>query len=36
MIQWIDNSVTIRDRDTGEQEKIKKENIVDFIKEKLT
>ncbi len=30
-----DNSVTIRDRDTGTQERIKKENIVSYIKEKL-
>jgi glycyl-tRNA synthetase len=30
-----DNAVTIRDRDTGKQERIKKENIVDYIKERL-
>ena len=30
-----DDSVTIRDRDTGEQERIKKEEIVNYIKEKL-
>jgi glycyl-tRNA synthetase len=30
-----DDSVTIRDRDTGKQERIKKENIVSYIKEKL-
>jgi len=30
-----DNSVTIRDRDTGKQERIKKEEIVEYIKERL-
>jgi len=30
-----DNSVTIRDRDTGKQERIKKEDIVKYIKEKM-
>ncbi|MDE2030867.1 MAG: glycine--tRNA ligase [Patescibacteria group bacterium] len=30
-----DDSVTIRDRDTGMQERIKKEDIVDYIKDKL-
>lgn len=30
-----DDSVTIRDRDTGLQERIKKENLVDYIKEKM-
>lgn len=30
-----DGSVTIRDRDTGTQERIKKEDIVDYIKNKL-
>jgi len=30
-----DNSVTIRDRDTGKQERIKKENIVEYIKERM-
>jgi len=30
-----DDSVTIRDRDTGKQERIKKEDIVDYIKDKL-
>ena len=30
-----DNSVTIRDRDTGKQERIKKEEIIDYIKEKM-
>jgi len=30
-----DNSVTIRDRDTGLQERIKKEDIVNYIKEKM-
>ncbi len=30
-----DDSVTIRDRDTGTQERIKKEDIIDYIKEKL-
>jgi glycyl-tRNA synthetase len=30
-----DNSVTIRDRDTGKQERIKKEDIVRYIKESL-
>ena len=30
-----DDSVTIRDRDTGQQVRIKKENIVSYIKEKL-
>lgn len=30
-----DDSVTIRDRDTGKQERIKKEDIVDYIKEKM-
>ena len=31
-----DDSVTIRDRDTGKQERIKKEDIVSYIKEKLS
>ena len=31
-----DDSVTIRDRDTGKQERIKKEDIVNYIKEKLS
>jgi len=30
-----DNSVTIRDRDTGKQERIKKEEIVSYIKDKM-
>ncbi|HAQ02467.1 glycine--tRNA ligase [Candidatus Nomurabacteria bacterium RIFOXYC2_FULL_36_8] len=30
-----DDSVTIRDRDTGQQERIKKEDIVDYIKERM-
>lgn len=30
-----DDSVTIRDRDTGKQERIKKDEIVSYIKEKL-
>ena len=30
-----DNAVTIRDRDTGTQERIKKEDIIEYIKEKL-
>ena len=30
-----DDSVTIRDRDTGKQERIKKEDIVKYIKEKM-
>ena len=30
-----DDSVTIRDRDGGKQERIKKEDIVDYIKEKM-
>lgn len=30
-----DDSVTIRDRDTGNQERIKQDEIVDYIKEKL-
>jgi len=30
-----DNSVTVRDRDTGTQERIKKEEIVDYIKDKI-
>jgi glycyl-tRNA synthetase len=30
-----DDSVTIRDRDTGQQERIKKEDIVDYIKDKM-
>ena len=30
-----DDSVTIRDRDTGKQERIKKEDIVDYIKDKM-
>jgi glycyl-tRNA synthetase len=30
-----DNSVTIRDRDTGKQERIKKENIVNYIKDRM-
>lgn len=31
-----DDSVTIRDRDTGKQERVKKDKIVDYIKEKLS
>jgi glycyl-tRNA synthetase len=30
-----DDSVTIRDRDTGKQERIKKEKIIDYIKDKI-
>ena len=30
-----DDSVTIRDRDTGSQDRIKKTEIIDYIKEKL-
>jgi glycyl-tRNA synthetase len=30
-----DDSVTIRDRDTGQQERIKKEDIIDYIKDKM-
>lgn len=30
-----DDSVTIRDRDTGKQERIKKEDVVDYIKERM-
>ncbi len=30
-----DDSVTIRDRDTGKQERIKKEDIVEYIKERI-
>lgn len=30
-----DDSVTIRDRDTGKQERIKKDNIVNYIKERI-
>jgi glycyl-tRNA synthetase len=30
-----DDSVTIRDRDTGKQERIKKEDIVEYIKDKM-
>ncbi len=30
-----DNSVTIRDRDTGKQERIEKEDIINYIKEKM-
>src|ERR1035437_6886986 len=30
-----DDSVTIRDRDTGKQERIKKENIVNYIKDRM-
>jgi glycyl-tRNA synthetase len=30
-----DNSVTIRDRDTGKQERIKKDNIISYIKERM-
>ena len=30
-----DNSVTIRDRDTGKQDRIKKEEIIKYIKERL-
>jgi len=30
-----DNSVTIRDRDTGKQERIKKEDIVKYIKDRM-
>jgi glycyl-tRNA synthetase len=30
-----DDSVTVRDRDTGTQERIKKEDIVEYIKEKM-
>ena len=30
-----DDSVTIRDRDTGKQERVKKENIVEYIKERI-
>lgn len=31
-----DDSVTIRDRDTGTQERVKKDDLVDYIKEKLS
>jgi len=31
-----DNSVTVRDRDTGKQERIKKEEIVKYIKERMS
>ncbi len=31
----IDDSVTIRDRDTGAQERVKKEDIIEYIKERL-
>lgn len=30
-----DDSVTIRDRDTGTQDRIKKENIIEYIKERI-
>lgn len=30
-----DDAVTIRDRDTGKQERIKKEDVVDYIKERM-
>lgn len=30
-----DNSVTIRDRNTGSQERVKKEDIIEYIKEKM-
>ncbi len=30
-----DNSVTIRDRDTGKQERVKKEDIIEYIKDKM-
>jgi len=30
-----DDTVTIRDRNTGQQERIKKEDIIDYIKEKM-
>jgi len=30
-----DNQVTIRDRDTGKQERVKKEDIIDYIKDKM-
>ena len=30
-----DNTVTVRDRDTGKQERIKKEEIISYIKEKM-
>ncbi|HLP86510.1 MAG TPA: glycine--tRNA ligase [Candidatus Paceibacterota bacterium] len=30
-----DDSVTIRDRDTGNQERVKKDNIISYIKEKM-
>lgn len=30
-----DNSVTIRDRDTGKQERVKKEDIISYIKERM-
>ena len=30
-----DNTVTVRDRDTGEQERIKVENLKSYIKEKI-
>jgi len=30
-----DNSVTIRDRDNGKQERVKKEDIIDYVKEKM-
>ncbi|MCC6323233.1 hypothetical protein IT400_00390, partial [Candidatus Nomurabacteria bacterium] len=29
------DTVTIRDRDTGTQERIKKDDIIDYIKEKM-
>ncbi len=31
----VDNCVTIRDRDTGEQERIKKDDIIAYIKERM-
>jgi glycyl-tRNA synthetase len=31
-----DDSVTIRDRDTGVQERIKKDKVIEYIKEKLS
>ena len=30
-----DDTVTVRDRDTGSQERVKKEDLIDFIKEKM-
>ncbi len=30
-----DNTVTVRDRDTGAQERVKKEDLVDYIKERI-